>query len=322
MLQDHQILTKVAQESFSLDNTATFLPGTIFIPIQSQNFSADSLYEIVKKISYQTGVDFFSVSTGYTENGIDLGSPNIEVISKPEILLMTGEGISSYDAGEIWHLLDQRFGISVSLVTIDIFNQISLNRYNTIILPDGNYSVISKQAREKLRRWIEDGGSIIAMEDASRWLSNQKMAFLEFRRPETDTLSQQKYENLNRRLGAQVIAGTIFETRLDLTHPLCYGFPDESLPLFKSDRIIFEKSRNPYNNPVMYTEDPLISGYVSEENYSIIKGSSEVIVNIVGRGKVICFSDNPNFRGYWYGTNRLFLNAIFLGDLISSRSAR
>jgi hypothetical protein len=28
------------------------------------------------------------------------------------------------------------------------------------------------------------------------------------------------------------------------------------------------------------------------------------------------FADNPNFRGVNYGMNRLFLNALFLGDQI------
>jgi hypothetical protein len=31
---------------------------------------------------------------------------------------------------------------------------------------------------------------------------------------------------------------------------------------------------------------------------------------------VVLFADNPNFRGSWYGTNRLFLNALFLGQHI------
>jgi hypothetical protein len=29
------------------------------------------------------------------------------------------------------------------------------------------------------------------------------------------------------------------------------------------------------------------------------------------------FSDDPNFRGTWYGTNKLFLNAIFYGGQLT-----
>jgi hypothetical protein len=123
-------------------------------------------------------------------------------------------------------------------------------------------------------------------------------------------------------LGAQNIGGSIFEATLDLSHPLCFGYPDNDVSLFKNNKLFFEKSNNPYNNPVLYTEDPLQSGYISKENYELVKNTSGLIVSSNGRGKTICFSDNPNFRAFWYGTNRLFLNAIFFGDIISSSSTR
>jgi len=42
----------------------------------------------------------------------------------------------------------------------------------------------------------------------------------------------------------------------------------------------------------------------------------DLIVSKMGKGPAVLFSDNLNFRGSWYGTNRLFLNALFLGSLI------
>ena len=41
-----------------------------------------------------------------------------------------------------------------------------------------------------------------------------------------------------------------------------------------------------------------------------------VIALNVGAGRVIAMSENPNFRAFWYGTNKLFLNALFFGNLI------
>ena len=49
---------------------------------------------------------------------------------------------------------------------------------------------------------------------------------------------------------------------------------------------------------------------------SKINKSVSLVVSKVGSGNAVMFADNPNFRGAWYGTNRLFLNAIFLGDKI------
>ena len=48
-----------------------------------------------------------------------------------------------------------------------------------------------------------------------------------------------------------------------------------------------------------------------------LKSSASLIVSKIGSGRVVLFADNPNFRGSWYGTNKLFLNALFLGSNIS-----
>ena len=187
---------------------------------------------------------------------------------------------------------------------------------------NGNYSGISGSAIEKLEQWIKDGGKIIGIKGGAEWLINQKLANIELRKTVKDSLTQKSYGDMSQHIGAQNIGGSIFETRLDLSHPLCFGYPDKHLSLFKNNKLFFEKSKIPYNNPVLYTEDPLQSGYVSKENYELVKSSSGLIVSSIGRGKTICFSDNPNFRAFWYGTNRLFLNAIFLKDLISNSSTR
>ena len=47
-----------------------------------------------------------------------------------------------------------------------------------------------------------------------------------------------------------------------------------------------------------------------------LKPSGSLLVSKLGEGRVVLFADNPNFRGSWYGTNRLFLNALFLGEHI------
>ena len=120
--------------------------------------------------------------------------------------------------------------------------------------------------------------------------------------------------------GAKFIGGAIFQTKLDLSHPLAFGYENELLPVFRRGTLFFEVSKNAYASPLVYTESPLLSGYISDENLKALGNSASIVVSSVGRGKVICMADNPNFRGYWYGTNRLFANALFFGDLISGRA--
>lgn len=322
MIFKNNLKVKVSMKAFSTSEGSNYKPGTVLIPARNQSKTEDEVYEILKKIAAKCNVNIYNVSSGFNLDGIDLGSPNMVNLEKPKIMLLVGDGVSSYEAGEVWHLLDNRFGIPISLIDIDRFNHINLSRYNTIIMVNGNYSGISGSAREKLEQWIKDGGKIIGTKGGANWLIDQKLAHISLKKTVKDSLTQKSYGEMYQHIGAQNIGGSIFETTLDLSHPLCFGYPHETLSLFKNNRLFFEKSKNPYNNPVIYSDDPLLSGYISKENYELIRNSSALIVSSVGRGKTICFSDNPNFRAFWYGTNRLFLNAIFLGDLISSSSTR
>jgi hypothetical protein len=74
---------------------------------------------------------------------------------------------------------------------------------------------------------------------------------------------------------------------------------------------------NPYSTVARYTKNPHIDGYLSESNLEDFAAkAASLVVSKLGQGRVVLFADNPNFRGSWYGTNRLFLNALFLGNHI------
>ena len=105
---------------------------------------------------------------------------------------------------------------------------------------------------------------------------------------------------------------------MDLTHPLAFGYRDKSIPVYKNNNVFLNKSESEYSAVALYSKEPHIDGYVSINNMEKnIKGSASLIVSSIGSGRVVLFADNPNFRGTWYGTNKLFLNAIFFGANIS-----
>ena len=83
-----------------------------------------------------------------------------------------------------------------------------------------------------------------------------------------------------------------------------------------------EKSKNAFATPFSYGSKPLQSGWVSQQNLDAIKNSAAVIVNSVGNGRVINIADNPNFRAFWLGGSKLFMNSIFFGRIIDAASAR
>jgi hypothetical protein len=319
-LQSKGIRTKVANREFKMSTPKgdkDFSYGSIFVSTTQQEISHVDIFETLKKLAVETGVEVFAVATGLTKAGINIGSGNFLSIEKPEILMFVGDGISSSEAGEIWHLLDQRFNMPVTKVEISRFNNMDLKRYNTIIMPSGSYHGISETAKTRLQDWIRNGGNIIAVRSANNWLTSQKIISLNMKpSPTNDMPDDVPYYMIREYRGARNIPGSIFEHNIDITHPVGYGYRRNIVPMFKTGGMTIEKTQTPSANPVIYTQNPLLSGYSHPSLTEPLKGSASIIISSPGRGNVISFVDNPNYRAFWYGTNKLFMNALFFGPTI------
>jgi hypothetical protein len=312
-LQKSGLRIRVAMEPFEAENQH-FDAGSILIAADRQALSAADFVSKMNELAV-AGIPLAIIRNGLTTGGPDLGSSTFPTLRTPKVLLLTGEGVNVADAGEIWHLLDTRYHMPITLAEASRFNGLSLSKYNVLILADGNFGSLSV---EKVKQFAQEGGTIIATGSSLKWLKNNGLAALEFRNQAADAPGRRPYGNLTEDRGARVMPGAIFEADLDLTHPLCFGYTRQKLPLFISDTLFVEPAKNAYATPVTLTKDPLLAGYIHPKQKSLTSGAAGAIVCGLGRGKIICFPGNPNFRGFWYGTNRLFANAIFFGNLISS----
>ena len=111
-------------------------------------------------------------------------------------------------------------------------------------------------------------------------------------------------------------------SQLDLTHPMAFGYYRKNLPTFRRGNTLITASDNLYSNPARYTDNPLLSGYITRANLEALKGTSTVRVNTLGQGRVVSLVDNPNFRAFWYGTNKLMMNAIFFARIVNTAAAK
>lgn len=321
-LQQQGVLVKVATNPFEINvgnGTRKFDYGTISIPVNLQSLNAQSLYNAVKNVAERNGITVYSVSTGNVHSGSDLGSSKMEIVTKPTIAMLVGAGVNATDAGEIWYLLDQRFNITSTHLETSAFNRANIDKYNTLIMVGGNYGELNK---EKLRSWVQAGGTLICTEEAVQWAAQNGLTGVAFKRPKDDNEKLLPYIDREQRVGAQRMNGAIFRANVDLTHPLAYGYNTPYVDLFKSNMVFPERNKNPYSNPYSFGDKPLQSGFVTKENYELIKNSGAVLVNGSGSGRVISIADNPNFRAFWLGGTKLFLNAIFFGRIIEAGSAR
>ncbi len=299
---------KVGMKQFSL-NGKSYDYGTILIPVQNQILSKEDLFTFLQTVAKDSHVQIDAVGTGLTQ-GIDLGSNQFRALEPAKVALIVGDGIRSYDAGEIWHLFDTRYNMRITKLDTKSLNYVDLSRYNTIILPSGS---INNGATKKLKTWVQNGGTLIAYRSALNWLKNNEFAKLEFK-TRKNTATNISFEDRGNFRGAQVVGGAIFEAQTDRSHPINFGYKNDRIALFRNNTLFMKADEQSYNNPIQYTKNPLLSGYISNKNLDSLALTVPFKVNRLGRGKVVAFTDNTNFRAFWYGTNKLLMNAVFFRD--------
>ena len=323
-LHKNGVISYSAHKPFSIkvnknNQVRSFNYGTVMVPVSKQKVDSEKLFEIVKSTQDKFNIPVFGTETGYSSAGIDLGSNYFRINKKVNVAMLIGDGVSSYEAGEVWHLLDTRVHIPLTKIRLNQFNRTSLDKYTTIVMVSGTYNQISESGIKKIKNWVSKGNTLITIGSASSWAIKKEIVKESLVETKKDTIfSRKRYIDAREYSGRERIGGSILKADLDLTHPLAFGYRDQSIPVYKNNNVFINKSKSHYSSVALYSKDPHIDGYLSKNNMeNNLKGSASLIVSGAGSGRVILFADNPNFRGTWYGTNKLFLNAIFFGANIS-----
>jgi len=323
-LHKNGVISYSAYKPFSIkvnedDYVKSFNRGTVMVPVSKQKIDSQKLFQIVQSTQEKFNIPVFSTETGYSSAGIDLGSNFFRINKKVKVAMLIGDGVSSYEAGEVWHLLDTRVHIPLTKIRLNQFNRTSLDKYTTLVMVSGTYGQISEKDIKKIKDWVSKGNTLVTIGSASSWAIKKEIVSESLVETKKDTVfSRKRYIDAREYIGREAIGGSILSVDLDLTHPLTFGYRDNSIPVYKNNNVFLSKSESQYSSVALYSKEPHIDGYISKNNMEKnIKGSASLIVSSIGSGRVVLFADNPNFRGTWYGTNKLFLNAIFFGANIS-----
>ncbi|TGD82780.1 M14 family zinc carboxypeptidase [Hymenobacter wooponensis] len=350
-LQRAGITTKVSFKPFKAGTAKQpidFGYGTLVIPVAAQKLPADSVFQIVSRLSRQHQVTFTGVGTGFSLGGIDLGSNNVRTVPEAKAAILVGTGTTASEVGEAWFVANQQLGLPLSKIELSNFGKAPLGRYSSIVLVGGSYTSLDKAAVDKLRRWVQEGGTLVTLKNASEWAIKQgivkekllipanggwadttafAVALAEATPPAPKVTQRPKPQTSfaprradfvgQEQEGTRAIAGSIYLTDIDITNPIGFGLTNRRLYVFRNGTTFLRPSRNPYATVAQYTASPLVSGYVSRNNLQQIRNSAAVVVSKVGTGRVVLFADDPNFRHYWHGTSRLFTNAVLLGPLLN-----
>jgi hypothetical protein len=317
-------LTGKSIELIATDGTrASVTPGAVLVPVGLQPEKSAMIRAVIDRIVQEDALTVYGCSTGGMPGGVDLGSGSFLPLTPARVALVTGTGVNPQAIGAAWHVLDQRTGLVPTLLDVAQLGRADLSRYNVMVFADGAYeSTVNDDSLAELKRWVRNGGTLVLSGRAPSWAARKELAALEFTPAEKTAHTRQPYGPANDREALNAVAGAIFAASIDPTHPLGFGFNGDRLALCRTNTLVLKPAKSPYETPAVYTAAPLLAGYASAANQKSIANSAAALALAVGRGAVVALPDDPNFRGFWYGGNRVFFNAVFHGRAIQAIRAR
>ncbi len=320
-------------------NGRTFPAGTLIIKVKE---NSDTLHDTMVKI--QGAAEVVSTATGWVENGVNFGSRYVRVIKRPMVAIAWDRPVSASSAGHARFVLERQFGYPVSVIRTSQFATTDLSKFHVIVLPDGNYTeAFNAPVQKRLKDWVQSGGTLIGIQGAMAFLADPKVALLAVsqenlakepkdpkekeeaaKKPDTeprvpgkifpDEASYLKAIQADSEL-PDAVQGVIARARTDPDHWLTVGLPETVNPLVEG-RAVYSpiKLDKGVNAAVFLAADKLLaSGYMWAENKRQLAFKPLVVIQNEGRGSVIGFTSDPNYRAFVDGLNVLFLNAVFRG---------
>lgn len=318
-LLDAGVMARVVKQPIVVQTASgivSFDRGAIVVQRDLQTVPAAEIHALMQEVASENYLQVHAATSGHTlDAGADLGGRDSVADLKPvKPLLIVGQGMSPYDAGEVWHLLDHRMKMPVTLVRRSRVDDVDLNRYTHIILVGGRGSSFPKEMVDKVKDWVRAGGTIVASLDGARWVA-ENIAGHDKDKGDKDKddkkVERLAYADKGQKDAEDVIGGALFESDLDITHPMGFGLARRMVASNKNRTYILPVPKDPYAQVAVYADSPLLSGYASDRRVGEIKGTPMMTAERMGGGAVILFADNPNFRATYLGTEKLFLNALF-----------
>lgn len=285
-----------------------FPPGTFVV--RADRNPAD-LRTRFAELADACGATVWGVETSWAEAGISLGSDYVVDLVRPRILVFSGEPTQATAFGGVYSLLEQRFGLEFTAVRADYFQEVDLARYNVMVLPDGPAGDyvrrLGTDGIERLRRWTEQGGVLVGLKGGAEFLSREEVGFVDVR---TTTNSADETAGEEESAPIRNHPGSIFRVVLNTDYDLGLGYGPELAVQYRGNQV-FLPSRTG-TNVAVFPEHSYLQGHRWDETERWLAGSVYLADVPLGKGHVILFADDPTFRAYWRGLDRLFLSSLLI----------
>lgn len=289
--------------------------GSLII-LRGDQKNTENLDQVLSDLAATHGKTLHPVNTGFADSGKDFGSTSVRMVKQPKIAIYSGGSTSTLSFGEVWHFFEQQLHYPASVLDAEYFGRADLEDYDILVLPNA-YS-LDKNHLEKIKAWTRGGGKLIAMGrtlDALERDEDFGLVATESKEDEEnskDTTTPQPYEMDDREDAKHMITGAIFESIVDPTHPLSYGYGNSYYSL-KLGTNAYKWLDN--GNAVYLPEEVrVMSGFVGSEALKKQGGSFVFASKRMGQGTAIYMVDNPLFRAFWENGKLFFANALFMTE--------
>lgn len=300
-----------------------------------------NLFEIVSELARETGARVVAVNDSWVTDGPSFGSANVVRFNAPKVAMAWDRPTTAYSAGNTRFVIERQFDYPVTPIRVNRLRSANLSRYQVLILPlmsgSGYEDALGESGVQSIKDWVQDGGVLIGLGNATKFLADPDVDLLAVRREraviELDEVpdeeddestvegqyltSVEQYQEQTVALedDPDAVAGVLVRADVHEEHWLSAGVApvlnvlirgtDIYTPIRIDDGVNVARFQGP--------DDLLASGYIWDENRRQLAYKPFVIQQPRGAGQVIAFTQDPTVRAYLDGLNVILMNAIFRG---------
>ncbi len=285
--------------------------GTVVVRLGSNEIGTD---QKIEQACEAFGVECWTTRSARGDDGAPaLGTVRGEAAHEVDVALLAEDGIHAYSFGWAWFTLEERFGVSTTVLPTQNLARTPIEAYETLVIPDTRSpeelaAALGEGGKARLHQWLQDGGTLVALGASVEMVRNFEWIALR---------SANDAEEGEPEVRRFQVPGALVEARTDPEAWLAAGL-GEKLPFLLFSSRHYLAPEGPPNGGrrvvVSLPEGELIaSGHLWKESRERLPGAVLAYEERVGNGRLIAFAEDLNFRGFWRGSDRLFLNAVLLG---------
>lgn len=284
--------------------------GSVFV-LRGENRQAENLTATIAQIAQKTGQEVTAIRSGFSDQGPDLGSNSMQFITNRTIGILKSDEATPAAYGELWHFFEQQLHYPLRQLSDDRLSERFLKDLDVLIIPSGNYrTLLDKEGNNALMQWIKKGGRVVAIGNALRTFANHDAFSLTQKKGEDDN-AKVAYGDQEREAIRSSIYGSIYNSRIDNTHPLAAGYDKNyfSLKTRATAYALLEGNRTVAHLP---KNAKPIAGFSGDKAIALQSESLLIGTEKYGRGSVVYFVDNPLYRNFWENGKLWLVNALFM----------